>query len=83
VAFNKGTLSYAVIGSNFNSPATLLPYPHHGLRSVALRPVLSDSLPFSGLYNFKEFLALFRDILTPQNVISEKIKKSLEKFNIF
>jgi hypothetical protein len=62
MAFKKGALSYAVIGRNFNSPATLLPYPYHGLRSVALRPVLSDSLPFSGLYNFKEFLSLFRDI---------------------
>jgi hypothetical protein len=62
VAFNKDALSCAVIEGNFNSPAALLPYPHHGLRSVALRPVLSDSLPFSRLYIFKEFLALFQDI---------------------
>jgi len=30
------------------SPATLLPYPRHQeLRPVALRPTLSDGLPFS------------------------------------
>jgi len=34
-------------------PATLLPYPKHpGLRSVALRPILSDGLPFSSDFKY-------------------------------
>jgi hypothetical protein len=40
-------------------PAALLPYPDiSGFRPVALRPILSNGLPFSGL-NFKERLAFF------------------------
>jgi hypothetical protein len=40
-------------------PATLLPYPDiSGFRPVALRPILSNGLLFSGL-NFKELLAFF------------------------
>jgi hypothetical protein len=44
------------MGEHGMSPATLLPYLFcKRLRPVALRPVLSNSLPFSGLsYDFKD-----------------------------
>jgi hypothetical protein len=31
-------------------PATLLPYPLKGLRPEALRPILSNGLPFSNVF---------------------------------